>query len=125
MIEWLRFNCGSPVVGNPRDAAFAFMSGAPELPPFAGFNIGTPDYPDRSTTIVIQVASLQSGRGLTLTGPGIPGRRSFRADPLPQDFSDQLAANRGHFPCGVDLLLVADGEGAALPRSTRLLNEDE
>jgi alpha-D-ribose 1-methylphosphonate 5-triphosphate synthase subunit PhnH len=125
VIEWLRFHCNMPVVNAPRDAAFAFISVAGALPPFSDFNIGTPDYPDRSTTIMVQVASLREGARLTLTGPGIPERRSFHVDPLPRDFSDQLAANRGHFPCGVDLLLVGDGEIAALPRTTRLVNEDK
>jgi alpha-D-ribose 1-methylphosphonate 5-triphosphate synthase subunit PhnH len=124
-IEWLRFHCGSPVVDKPRDATFAFMSAALGLSPLADFNIGTPDYPDRSTTLVVQVASLRLGRSLTLTGPGIPDRRPFHVDPLPKDFSSQLAANRAHFPCGVDLLLVADGELAGLPRSVRLVNEDK
>ena len=124
VIEWLRFHCNSPVVDKPGDAAFAFWSAAAELPPFSDFNTGTPDYPDRSTTIVIQVASLRAGARLTLTGPGIPERRSFHVDPLPKDFSNQLAANRAQFPCGIDLLLVAHGELAALPRTARLVNED-
>jgi alpha-D-ribose 1-methylphosphonate 5-triphosphate synthase subunit PhnH len=125
VIEWLRFHCSSLVVDKPCDAAFAFVSKARELPSLSGFNIGTPDYPDRSTTIVIQVASLYAGARLTLTGPGIPDRCSFHVDPLPHDFSEQHAANRAHFPCGVDLLLVADGEMAALPRTARLVNEDK
>jgi alpha-D-ribose 1-methylphosphonate 5-triphosphate synthase subunit PhnH len=125
LIEWLRFHCNAPVVDRPCDAAFAFLSAAPELPPFSDFNIGTPDYPDRSTTVVIQIASFRAGARLTLTGPGIAERRSFHVDPLPKDFSDQLAANRALFPCGVDLLLVADGEIAALPRTARLVNEDK
>ena len=37
----------------------------------------------------------------------------------------ELTANRAHFPCGVDLLLAADGEIAALPRTARLVNEDK
>jgi alpha-D-ribose 1-methylphosphonate 5-triphosphate synthase subunit PhnH len=122
--EWLRFHCSAPIVDSPHDAAFAFISAARGMPPFSTFNIGTPDYPDRSTTIVIEVASFRSGTRLTLTGPGIPERRSFQVDPLPGDFSEQLAANRAHFPCGIDLLLVADGEVAALPRTARLVNED-
>ena len=125
VIEWVRFHCNAPIVDRPGDAAFALLSAAGELPPFSDFNIGTPDYPDRSTTIVIQVASLRAGARLTLTGPGIPKCRSFHLDPLPDNFSDQLAANRAHFPCGVDLLLVADGEVAALPRTARLVNEDK
>ncbi len=123
--EWLGFHCGSRIVDAPRDAAFAFLVGASELRPFADFHIGTPDYPDRSTTIVIQVGSLRSGEALTFSGPGIPGQRSFRAAPLPADMRDRLAANRAHFPCGVDLLLAADGEIAALPRSARLVSEDK
>ena len=74
---------------------------------------------------MIQVASLREGAASHADRPGHPERRSFHVDPLPRDFSDQLAANRAHFPCGVDLLLVADGEVAALPRTARLVNEDK
>jgi alpha-D-ribose 1-methylphosphonate 5-triphosphate synthase subunit PhnH len=125
LTDWLRFHCNAPVVDRPRDAAFAFLSAPAALPPLSDFNIGTPDYPDRSTTIVIQVASLCTGTPFTLTGPGIPERRSFRVDPLPHDFANQLATNRAQFPCGVDLLLVGDGDVAALPRTVRLVNEDK
>ena len=124
VLEWLRFHCGSPVVDAPSDAAFAFVQSATDLR-LADFNIGTSDYPDRSTTIVMQVASVNSGAGLTLTGPGIADRRTLHVDGLPADFHVQLTANRAHFPCGVDLLLIADSEMAALPRSVRLINEDK
>lgn len=124
VIDWLRFHCGSPIVDTPCDAAFAFVQSASDLR-LADFNIGTPDYPDRSTTIVMQVASLNSGAGLTLTGPGIPDRRALCVEPQPDNFSSQLAANRAHFPCGVDLLLIAGNEMAALPRSVLLINEDK
>jgi len=121
--EWLRFHCGCDLVDDPADAAFALASGASDLPGFDKFNIGTPDYPDRSTTIVLQVQSLSSGTTLALTGPGIRDRSALQAEPLPPDMAERLAVNRRLFPCGIDLLLVAPTAVAALPRSVRVTEE--
>jgi alpha-D-ribose 1-methylphosphonate 5-triphosphate synthase subunit PhnH len=121
--EWLRFYCGCPIVPNPRDAAFAFASDPQALPPFDAFNLGTADYPDRSTTIVLQVQSFETGPRLKLTGPGIREHVSFRADPLPADIAARLAFNRGLFPRGVDLMLVTNNAVAALPRSVNVAEE--
>ena len=121
--EWLRFHCGCLIVPNPRDAAFAFASEPKALPPFDAFNLGSADYPDRSTTIVLQVASFETGLRLKLTGPGIRERIPFCADPLPADIAVRLAFNRGLFPRGVDLMLVTNNAVAALPRSVRVAEE--
>jgi alpha-D-ribose 1-methylphosphonate 5-triphosphate synthase subunit PhnH len=122
--EWLRFHCGCTVVDAPREAAFAFAGAPAALPPFEDFDLGTADYPDRSTTIVLQVRSLRSGTSLVLTGPGIPGRRTLCAAPLPDDMPARLAINRKYFPRGVDLILVTVNEVAALPRSVRIVSEE-
>jgi alpha-D-ribose 1-methylphosphonate 5-triphosphate synthase subunit PhnH len=121
--EWLRFYCGCPIVPNPRDAAFAFASEPQALPPFDAFNLGTADYPDRSTTIVLQVQSFEAGPRLDLTGPGIREHISFRAAPLPADIAARLLFNRGLFPRGVDLMLVTNNAVAALPRSVNVAEE--
>src|SRR5262245_14511965 len=118
--EWLRFHCGCALVDDPADAAFALASDAENLPAFDAFNIGTPDYPDRSTTILLQVDSLSSGADMVLTGPGIRERSVLRAEPLPPDIAERMAANRRLFPCGIDLVLVAPTAVAALPRSVRI-----
>ena len=121
---WLRFHCGVRIIDDPSAAAFAFVHTAAELPLFESFNPGSADYPDRSTTIVLQVDSFATGPELVLTGPGIRGRRRLRAAPLPHDIGARLAANRSLFPRGVDLLLVSADAVAALPRSVRLVNEE-
>src|SRR5689334_19690897 len=46
--EWLRFHCSAPLVAEPRAAAFAFAADAARLPPLAGFELGSDEYPDRS-----------------------------------------------------------------------------
>jgi alpha-D-ribose 1-methylphosphonate 5-triphosphate synthase subunit PhnH len=122
---WLRFHCGCRLVDAPGDAAFAFISFPLALPPFEAFNLGTLDYPDRATSLVLQVESLRSGPPLVLTGPGIRDRQVLRASPLPDDMPVRLALNRALFPRGVDLILVSADEVAALPRSVRLARDGE
>jgi alpha-D-ribose 1-methylphosphonate 5-triphosphate synthase subunit PhnH len=116
--SWLRFNTGCPIVGDSDQCAFALVSDTTALPPLETFALGTPDYPDRSTTLIVQVPTLTSGAELTLSGPGIRGTACLRVGGLPEDFIARNAANRALFPRGVDLLLVAGHDIAALPRTT-------
>lgn len=117
---WLTFHTGAPIVADPARAAFALAADAGALPDFAGFAQGTPDYPDRSTTLVVPLAALDGGTPFVLSGPGIDGTRTFSPRGLPADFAGRWAANRALFPRGVDLILCAAGQVGALPRSTRL-----
>jgi len=116
--QWLRFNTGCPIVADQTQAAFALGGDLAALPQLESFALGTPDYPDRSTTLILQLASLTDGDRLSLSGPGIQGTASLAPAGLPKDFIEQLAANRALFPRGVDLLLVAGNNVAALPRTT-------
>ncbi len=73
------------------------------LPDFEGFALGTPEYPDRSTTLAIQVDTLTEGGRLILSGPGIRVTSSLRAGGLPSDFVSRMQDIRALFPRGVDL----------------------
>jgi alpha-D-ribose 1-methylphosphonate 5-triphosphate synthase subunit PhnH len=116
--SWLRFQTGCPIVTNQERCAFALAGDVAALPPLETFALGTPDYPDRSTTLILQLPSLGSGDEFNLSGPGIRGTTRLSAGGLPKDFVERLAANRALFPRGVDLLLVAGTDVAALPRTT-------
>jgi alpha-D-ribose 1-methylphosphonate 5-triphosphate synthase subunit PhnH len=118
--EWLTFHTGAPIVAEPTKAAFALVSDSGSLPDFAGFAQGTPEYPDRSITLIVPLAALDGGTPLVLTGPGIDGARTFSPLGLPADFAERWARNRALFPRGIDLILSAPGQVGALPRSTRL-----
>lgn len=121
--EYLRFHTGAPIVADPTAAAFALVADPAGLMPFEAFAQGVPDYPDRSTTLVLALDTLETGAGLTLRGPGIDGRARLAAAPLPTDMPARWAANRALFPRGVDLVLTAPGRVAGLPRSTDILQE--
>lgn len=118
--EFVGFHTGAPIVAEPSRAMFAFAGTASELPPLQQFNLGTQEYPDRSTTIVLAAPSLTDGPDLTIRGPGIKHHGHIGPQGLPADFVAQWAANRELFPRGIDLLVVGDGAVMGLPRSTRI-----
>ena len=115
--EALRFHCGCPLTNDPQAAVFAFV-GAPEaMPALEAFSPGTPDYPDRGATLVLQVGALASDPAVRLAGPGIRDEAALQIDGLPGGFWDAWAENHGRFPQGVDLVLVAGEHLVAIPRS--------
>jgi alpha-D-ribose 1-methylphosphonate 5-triphosphate synthase subunit PhnH len=116
---WLRFETGARLVAEPSQAGFALCeAGERDL---SQFHAGTPTYPDRSATLIVQCPALEGGPALTLAGPGIAATASFSVAGLPADFSAQLRTNRALFPLGVDLLFASGDRLLALPRSTRIL----
>lgn len=121
--EWLTFHTGAPITGDPRRAAFAIIEDGEALPDFRNFAAGTDEYPDRSTTLIVQVDRLSGGEAMTLAGPGILGSRPFAPDGLPGDFVSRWAANNALFPRGVDLVFCSASEVVALPRSTRITKQ--
>ena len=118
--HWLRFHTGAPMTSDPQQAAFALIADAAKAPEFTSFAPGTPDYPDRGATLILQVDSLSEGHSMVLKGPGIDGMQTMAAGSLPDDFIGRMTENRALFPRGVDVLLLTDHAVAAIPRSTRI-----
>lgn len=120
---WMRFHCGCPLTVDPLAAAFALVSDIASAPGLAAFNQGDAKYPDRSTTLLIQLASLEGGPVVTLRGPGIKDEASLALPGLPAGFWDQVQTNGSQFQFGVDLIFTAGDRIAALPRTTRVTVE--
>jgi alpha-D-ribose 1-methylphosphonate 5-triphosphate synthase subunit PhnH len=117
--EWLRFHSGAPVTGAPGTAFFAVVSDAGMLPPLDRFALGSDEYPDRSTTLIIET-DLVGGPPLRLTGPGIDGAVNLDAGRLGRAFWEERADLAPLFPRGLDLLLTSGDRLTALPRSVRV-----
>ena len=117
--EFLRFHTGARLVLSPAEAAFAVVADSRGLRCLGDFAQGTRDYPDRSSTLLVQVESLEAS-GWRLEGPGIRQHARLFAAPLPAGFVDELGANRSRFPCGVDIFLATRCAIAALPRSVHV-----
>ena len=121
--RYLKFHTGAPLVAEAKDAHFAFLSASEEAPALSMFAQGTHDYPDRSATLVIQVAGFNTS-DVVLSGPGIKGTAGFGVDGLTQSFWGAMAENHARFPVGIDVIFAAAGRIAALPRSTRVLLQE-
>ncbi|MFC4273555.1 phosphonate C-P lyase system protein PhnH [Achromobacter aloeverae] len=117
---FLRFHCGCPLVATPAEAVFVVAPAGHAAPALADCNAGDPAYPDRSTTLLIEVEDWQAGTAVRLTGPGIADARALAPAGLPADFWRQWAVNHRRFPQGVDVLLTHGREICGLPRTTRV-----
>lgn len=110
--DWVRFYLGAPLVA-AEEATFALGSWS-DLLPLSAYRQGTPDYPDRSATLIVEVATLVP-EGPILRGPGI--RDTARLS-LPE--TDAFRANHALYPLGLDFLFTCAERVAALPRSTEV-----
>jgi len=119
--KWLKFHSGAPVVTDPSICHFALVADASRVPDLTSFALGSNEYPDRSTTLILQVESLTEGRRYDLRGPGIDGTASLRATIAPADLFDRLSINETLFPRGIDVVLVANEDIVAIPRTARLV----
>lgn len=109
---WIAFHTGAPVVA-ARDAGFALGSWE-ALMPLQQYRIGTPEYPDRSATLIVELDSF-AGPAAELRGPGIKETAGLA---LPELAAFQ--ANAMLYPLGVDFFFTAGSQVAALPRSTQV-----
>lgn len=109
--DWITFHTSAPIVG-PAEAHFA-LGGWDEMP-VDQFAIGTPEYPDRSVTLIVECAELTND-GATLRGPGI--KETARLN-LPE--TKAFIRNNALFPLGLDFIFTSGGHVAALPRSTKV-----
>lgn len=121
--HFLKFQTGAPITSQPGNAKFAFVSDPNEIDKFDRFALGSDEYPDQSTTLVISVDTMTNTRGKTLAGPGIEKTRPFSTTPLPANFWSMVKANHTHYPRGVDLIFCSTTSIACLPRSTRIVED--
>jgi len=121
--KWLKFHSGAPVVKDSSIASFALIGDAAALPGLERFSLGSNEYPDRSTTLIVQLESLAEGPTFELCGPGIDGIATIHAAIEPVDLFERLTVNEKLFPRGIDVVLVADDSIVAIPRTARLVTK--
>ena len=118
--DWLRFHTGATRTADPQLAAFAVLTSAADLPPLDAFAAGSLEAPERSTTWLLEVASLDDGPALQWRGPGIKTVELVRIAGLPGHFWSQWQANHASFPQGLDIVFTCAGTALGLPRTTRI-----
>jgi alpha-D-ribose 1-methylphosphonate 5-triphosphate synthase subunit PhnH len=115
---FVRFHCGSPFVA-PAASLFA-VARPQDLPALGTFQIGASEYPDRSTTLIVQVSDVRRDGPLVLRGPGIESEHRVSIDGLAESFWLERDALEPLFPLGIDLILTAGERVVCIPRTTRV-----
>lgn len=117
--SFLRFHTGAPLVADPATAAFLLVGDASALPRLGRLSLGEDRYPDRSATLIVEVAALDGAKAGRFAGPGIADAEPAGIAGLPGWFREDWAANKALYPLGVDLLLTCGDRMLGLPRTTR------
>lgn len=116
----LRFHCGCPIVEQSEAAAFCLIGEASSIPSFTAFDHGTPEYPDRAATLIVQTDGFSEGEGWRLRGPGVKDQIELRIQGLPAGFRERLSLNRAGFPNALDFIFTHRRQLVCLPRTARL-----
>lgn len=123
----LRFECGAALAESPDQAAFLLGDWEALEAVLPAARRGTPERPDLSATMVVETQGLSDAPapghavGLALAGPGVAPDTAAELwiDGVDMRFTRFLAENRAAFPCGIDVILTANEQLAAAPRSLR------
>ena len=115
--KFLKFYTGAPITTKKAEATFAIVHSSDTFSSLSEFAQGTHEYPDRSTTVLLQVEQLIDIGNIELTGPGIATKTNFNAGNLAPTFWNDVIANHPNYPLGIDLIFVAKNRIAAIPRS--------
>lgn len=115
---WIGFHCGCPFTDEPQAADFAILSNLATAPPLDAFHWGTAEYPEASTSLLLQCDDREGGNAIGLRGPGIIG--DVQCDlPLPLSFWQQWQDMTRQFPLGLDSWCFAGTRVVGLPRTAQ------
>ena len=118
--KFIRFHTGAPLARTAGEAAFAVAPADINAGSLDGFALGTHEYPDRSTTIILQTESLEGGAIAVIEGPGLKSPVSFAPTGTTAGLWQRLKDNAALVPIGFDVIFSSGQEIAALPRSMQI-----
>lgn len=117
---WLQFHTGAPMAASPAQAHLAVCPLGVDWPALDAFCPGTDASPERSTTLLVELAAWQGGPPQRCHGPGLREPRTLHLSGLPPRFWTQWQDNHGRFPSGVDVIFVCGDRLMGLPRTTAI-----
>ncbi|NER80937.1 MAG: phosphonate C-P lyase system protein PhnH, partial [Leptolyngbya sp. SIO1D8] len=112
--SWLLFHTGCQLTRDPQTADFAVIADITTAPGLNDFYQGSPEYPEASTSLLIQLSALHGGQPVTLQGPGI--LQTIAVDlPMPSNFWQQWQSMTTGYPLGLDIWCFDQTQVMGLP----------
>jgi alpha-D-ribose 1-methylphosphonate 5-triphosphate synthase subunit PhnH len=122
--SWLLFHTGCRFTAQPQTADFAVINDVETMPRLDEFSWGTAAYPETSTSLLIQMPTLEETGSAVLQGPGILDTVNIQA-PLHTDFWRQWQEMTANYPLGLDAWCFSDRQVLGLPRTARIAGRQE
>lgn len=116
-VSWLQYCCKSSVVTEPCMANFAIVTKPVNMPDLEYFRIGTYDYPENATTILVQVEDILPNVEYKIAGIGFGQRLHLELKGLSAHFWHQWRHLSGRHPLGIDVFITCEDVLTALPKS--------
>lgn len=110
--NWIIFHTGANIT-NKENADFA-VGKWEHLLPLDNFKIGTSEYPDKSSTLIIEESNFKKVK-CNISGPGIRNKLQIH---LPNP--ELIIKNNCHYPLGIDFYFANNLEIYSIPRSTKI-----
>ena len=119
--NWLLFHTGCRFTEDSSQADFAVIWNLDSMPDLSEFKLGTPVYPENSTTLIVQVANYDraTANHKLLKGAGINGQIVMPIA-LSDSFWQQWQQNHHSHPLGVDIYFFWEDKVIGLPRTSTL-----
>jgi len=121
-VSWLQYCCQSSVVTEPCMANFAIVTQPLNMPDLENFRIGTYEYPENATTLLVQVDDILPGAEYQKSGIGVDQRAHLELRGLPDHFWHQWRQLSGRHPLGIDVFITCEDVLTALPKSDMYRN---
>ncbi len=132
-VHWLVFHTNCSIVSNPAEADFAWIDCIETMTNLDQWQLGTDEYPDSSTTCLINVEGFENQSAptqtLVLQGPGILETQSLTIQGITAQqssaFIKKCNENNQHFPRGIDVFLCAPQHITGIPRTSKVMSSDQ
>ncbi len=115
-ISWLQFGCGSSVVTEPCMAKFAIVTRPASMPPLDYFRIARVEYPEKATTVVIQVNDIVPLADNKYSDISFDDSTQLELKGVPENFWQQCQHLSQEYPMGIDIFFTCEDVLASLPK---------
>jgi alpha-D-ribose 1-methylphosphonate 5-triphosphate synthase subunit PhnH len=114
-INWLQFDCESCIVTEPCMANYAIITKPAGMPALDYFMIGSDKYPEKATTMVIQVDDILPSTDNKYSNIFFEKTAQLELKGVPDKFWNQWQYLSDMYPLGIDIFFTCDDVLIALP----------
>ena len=120
VVNWLQFGCRCSVVTEPCMAQFVIITKPATMPSLDTFRIGRFEYPDKATTMVVQVDDILPVEEKEYFDSDVFSTTHLELKGISQNFMDQWRQISTRYPFGIDIFITCEDVLTVLPKTKHI-----